>query len=81
MVREGFAAKADIAEPWKQLELSAIKAIELRAASMPDVVSLAQGIPSFDTPAVIKQYVKQKLDEGACAKYSLSPCLLGATAR
>lgn len=75
MVREGFAAKADIAEPWKQLELSAIKAIELRAASMPDVVSLAQGIPSFDTPAVIKQYVKQKLDEGACAKYSLSPGL------
>lgn len=63
------------AYPWTNLELSPIKAIEIEAAQMPDVVSLAQGIPSFDTPALIKAYVKQKLDEGACAKYSLSPGL------
>lgn len=70
-----FPLPADSAEPWEQLELSWIKAIELAAATMPDVVSLAQGIPSFDTPDVIKSLAKQKLDEGACAKYSLSPGL------
>jgi len=38
-------------------------------------VSLAQGIPSFDTPEPIKRYVMQKIAEGACAKYSLTPGL------
>jgi len=57
------------------MELSPIKAIELRASRLPDVVSLAQGIPSFDTPEPIKSYVIQKIHEGACAKYSLSPGL------
>jgi aminotransferase len=57
------------------LELSPIKAVELRASRIADVVSLAQGIPSFDTPEPIKQYVIQKIAEGACAKYSLTPGL------
>ena len=61
--------------PIDELELSPIKAIELRASYLPDVVSLAQGIPSFDTPAPIKRYVAQKIAEGACAKYSLTPGL------
>lgn len=57
------------------IELSPIKAVELRASRLADVVSLAQGIPSFDTPEPIKRYVVGKIDEGACAKYSLTPGL------
>lgn len=75
MAGQPFSQALKQAKPWEELELSPIKAIELEAAQMPDVVSLAQGIPSFDTPARIKNYVKQKLDEGSCAKYSLSPGL------
>jgi aminotransferase len=57
------------------VELSPIKAIELRASTIPGVVSLAQGIPSFDTPAPIKQFVQQKIDDGSCARYSVTPGL------
>ena len=59
-----------------QIQLSPIKEIELAAARMSGVVSLAQGIPSFDTPEVIKSYVKEKLDQGETARYSLSPGLI-----
>jgi aminotransferase len=59
----------------EEIELSPIKAVELRASRLPDVVSLAQGIPSFDTPEPIKRFVMQKIAEGACAKYSLTPGL------
>ena len=58
------------------IQLSPIKEIELAAARVPGVVSLAQGIPSFDTPEVIKAYVKEKLDAGEVARYSLSPGLM-----
>jgi aminotransferase len=61
--------------PRDELELSPIKAIELHASRLPDVVSLAQGIPSFDTPEPIKRYAAEKIAEGACAKYSLTPGL------
>jgi aminotransferase len=57
------------------VELSPIKAIELEASRLPDVVSLAQGIPSFDTPAVIKQFVQERMIEGSCARYSVTPGL------
>jgi aminotransferase len=63
------------AEPRAGVELSPIKDIELRASRIPGVVSLAQGIPSFDTPLPIKRYVQQKMAEGACAKYSVAPGL------
>lgn len=53
-------------------ELSPIKAMELAAARVPGVISLAQGIPSFPTPAIIKDFVTQKLAEGLCDKYSLT---------
>lgn len=59
----------------KNLQLSAIKQMELRAAKYPDVISLAQGIPSFDTPDCIKRRVAQALNAGVTAKYSLSPGL------
>ncbi|MBI3991702.1 MAG: aminotransferase class I/II-fold pyridoxal phosphate-dependent enzyme [Candidatus Lambdaproteobacteria bacterium] len=55
------------------IALSPIKEIELAAARMPGAVSLAQGIPSFDTPEVIKAYVVQKMAQGEVAKYSLAP--------
>jgi len=49
--------------------------MELAASRVPDVVSLAQGIPSFDTPEPIKSFVQQKIAEGECATYSLTPGL------
>ncbi|MCS6926242.1 MAG: aminotransferase class I/II-fold pyridoxal phosphate-dependent enzyme [Candidatus Binatia bacterium] len=58
-----------------RLKLSPIKEMELAASRIPGVISLAQGIPSFDTPEVIKTFVQQKIAEGACAKYSLTPGL------
>jgi aminotransferase len=57
------------------MKLSPIKEIELAASRIPGVVSLAQGIPSFDTPEPIKAFIQQKIAEGACAKYSLTPGL------
>ncbi|HVO26675.1 MAG TPA: aminotransferase class I/II-fold pyridoxal phosphate-dependent enzyme, partial [Candidatus Margulisiibacteriota bacterium] len=63
------------AEPRAGVELSPIKDIELRASRIPGVVSLAQGIPSFDTPLPIKRYIQQKIAEGVCAKYSVAPGL------
>ncbi len=59
----------------KNLQLSVIKQMELRAAQYPDVISLAQGIPSFDTPSCIKRRVERAMDRGVVAKYSLSPGL------
>ena len=56
----------------KQFQLSPIKAIELAASRIPGAISLAQGIPSFRTPQVISDFVKAKIDEGACDKYSLT---------
>ncbi len=71
---------AAVAHGWRfprteQMKLSPIKEMELAASRVPGVVSLAQGIPSFDTPEPIKTFVQQKIAEGACAKYSLSPGL------
>jgi aminotransferase len=52
-----------------------IKEMELRAAQIPGIVSLAQGIPSFDTPEPIGRYVQEKIAGGACSRYSLTPGL------
>lgn len=46
--------------------------MELAASKIPGVISLAQGIPSFRTPEVIKQFVHEKIDQGLCDKYSLT---------
>ena len=59
----------------KNLRLSVIKQMELRASRFPDVISLAQGVPSFDTPECIKRRVELALKNGVVAKYSLSPGL------
>ena len=49
--------------------------MELRASKYPDVISLAQGVPSFDTPSCIKRRVERALQDGVVARYSLSPGL------
>jgi len=56
----------------KNIKLSAIKQMELLASKIPDVVSLAQGIPSFDTPEIIKKAAVKALNRGVVAKYSLT---------
>ncbi|HBI16985.1 MAG: Aromatic amino acid aminotransferase [Candidatus Moranbacteria bacterium GW2011_GWF2_34_56] len=60
-------------ERTKNLNLSVIKQMELRASKYPDVISLAQGVPNFDTPECIKRRVELALKRGIVAKYSLSP--------
>jgi aminotransferase len=62
-------------ERTKNLRLSIIKQIELKASKYPDAISLAQGIPDFDTPECIKGRVELALKRGVLAKYSLSPGL------
>lgn len=42
------------------------------ASNIPDVISLAQGIPSFDTPDVVKKAAIKALNKGLVAKYSLT---------
>lgn len=50
--------------------------MELRASRIPGVVSLAQGVPSFDTPEAIKRAAIEAIEKGKVAKYSLAPGLL-----
>ncbi len=59
----------------QSIQLSVIKQMEILAAQHIDVVSLAQGIPSFDTPSPIKRRAERALEEKLVAKYSLSPGL------
>lgn len=53
--------------------ISPIKEMEIRSAKVPAVVSLAQGIPNFDTPECIKRKAIEAIQEGLVARYSLSP--------
>ncbi len=57
------------------IQLSVIKQMEILASRHVDVISLAQGIPSFDTPSPIKRRAEIALAEKLVAKYSLSPGL------
>lgn len=49
--------------------------MEIRANKYPDCLSLAQGIPDFDTPSCIKRRAERALKRGVVSKYSLSPGL------
>jgi len=60
----------------KSVSLSPIKEMELRASRIPGVVSLAQGVPSFDTPEAVKRVAIEAIEQGKVAKYSLAPGLL-----
>ena len=59
----------------KNIKLSIIKEMELLASKVPGAVSLAQGIPSFETPESIKNFVKKAMDSNLVSKYSLCPGL------
>lgn len=50
--------------------------MEIRSSKISDVVSLAQGIPSFDTPLCIKNKAIEALQSGKVARYSLTPGIL-----
>jgi len=54
------------------MTVSPIKLMELEAAKHPKVVSLAQGIPSFDTPDFLKNAAIEAIKSGKAAKYSLT---------
>lgn len=56
----------------RDINLSPIKEMELRASKIPGVISLAQGIPSFDTDDFIKERAIEAIKNGVAAKYSLS---------
>lgn len=71
----GISARRNLFPRTPEIKLSPIKEMELRAAQIPGVVSLAQGIPSFDTPEPIGRYVQEKIASGACSRYSLTPGL------
>lgn len=60
----------------QNIGLSLIKEMELRGSKIPGVVSLAQGIPSFETNEHIKKAVIEALSLHNIGKYSLSPGLL-----
>ncbi len=57
----------------KGISLSPIKEMELWASKIPGVISLAQGVPSFDTPDSIKKAAIEAIEKGKVAKYSLAP--------
>lgn len=57
-------------------ELSPIKAIELAASRVPGAISLAQGVPYFPAPPFLRDFVGERIANGACDKYSLTPGLL-----
>ncbi len=52
------------------IDVSAIKKMQLMATSADGVVSLAQGIPSFDTPDNIKEAAKDAIDKNLVNKYT-----------
>ena len=68
----GLPARRNLFPRTTEIRLSPIKEMELRATQIPGVVSLAQGIPSFDTPEPIGRYVQEKVASGACSRYSLT---------
>lgn len=54
------------------MELSPIKAIEIACSKVPGAISLAQGIPSFETPKEVKDFIIAQINDGKCDKYSLT---------
>jgi len=60
-----------ISDKLAHISISPIKEIELRAEKLANVISLAQGVPSFNTPQSIKNRVKEALEYHWTSKYSL----------
>ena len=56
----------------RDLEMSAIKEMAIRSARVPDAVSLAWGLPSFQTPEPIRAAVERALrDDPSAGMYTL----------
>jgi aminotransferase len=56
------------------ISVSAIKQMPVLASRVEGCISLGQGIPSFDTPAFIREAVREALlDDRAIGRYSLQP--------
>lgn len=53
------------------IEVAATKRVEIIAKNYPGVISLAQGIPSFQTPNHIKEAAKKAIDENLADKYTV----------
>lgn len=53
------------------IDVSIIKRVELMARAHGDVISLAQGIPSFNTAAHIKQAARKAIDADLVGKYTV----------
>ena len=62
-----------IAQRVLNIPLSPIKEMELAASKIKGVVSLGQGIPSFQTPRHICEAAKAAISEGQISYYSLDP--------
>ncbi len=54
------------------MDMSAIKKIQLMSLKIPDAISLAQGVPSFNTADYIKKSAKEAIDNGLSDKYTPS---------
>lgn len=54
------------------LQLSPIKKMEFLASKIPGVISLAQGIPSFETPEIVKKKAIEAILQNKTSKYSLT---------
>lgn len=68
MFKEKFSRRIE------NIEVSAIKQMPLIARSVPDAISLGQGIPSVPTPKYIREKVIEYLNnDEAIGKYSLQP--------
>lgn len=60
-----------VSDAVRQIEMSAIKRMAILSAQVKDAVSLTWGVPSFQTPAYIREAVKQQLDHDPdIGKYS-----------
>ncbi len=60
----------DPADVVKNIDVSAIKRVELMARQEKGVISLAQGIPSFFTPTHIREAAKKAIDDNLVDKYT-----------
>lgn len=59
-----------------KVKISPIKEMEIRCSRIQGAISLAQGVPDFDTPLCIKNKAIQAITEGKATCYSLSPGLV-----
>ena len=64
------ASLGNVSSLVSSIDVSPIKKMELLARKMPDAVSLAQGIPSFETPEHIKEGAKKAIGDNLCNRYT-----------